>query len=186
MIPGTDFWWKLSVPEILDGLKIENVENLTKGNDIFDVWLDSGITWHNVIGEDLNLTKPVVVDLYLEGLDQFSGWFYSSLLTSLALQDCAPYKKLFVHGFTLDEKGRKMSKSLGNVIAPSHITEGKTSKKSSKGLVYGVDILRWWVAAHGSQGSSVSVGKNLLDQCKQDVDRLRNVTKFLLGKKNIF
>ena len=74
----------------------------------------------------------------------------------LAVQDCAPYKKLYVHGFTLDEKGRKMSKSLGNVIAPSQITQGKMSttpgKKSSKGgVVYGVDVLRWWVAAHGSQ-----------------------------------
>ena len=166
---GTDFWWKLTAGQILDGLHVENVATLTKGNDIFDVWLDSGLTWHNVIKDDLKRSK-IVVDLYLEGLDQFSGWFYSSLLTSLALQGCSPYKKLYVHGFTLDEKGRKMSKSLGNVIAPSNITEGKTStptKKASKGVVYGVDILRWWVAAHGSQSSAISVGKNLLDQCKQ-------------------
>lgn len=145
---GTDFWWKLSTPQILEGLSIKNVENLTKGKDIFDVWLDSGITWHNVIREDVKTStenSPTVVDLYLEGLDQFSGWFYSSLLTSLALQDCAPYKKLYVHGFTLDEKGRKMSKSLGNVIAPSFITEGKT-KKNSKGTVYGVDILRFYIS----------------------------------------
>jgi isoleucyl-tRNA synthetase len=126
--------------------------------------LDSGVTWHNVI-ECSTQRSPTVVDLYLEGLDQFSGWFYSSLLTSLALQGCAPYKKIFVHGFTLDEKGRKMSKSLGNVIPPSQITEGKSSTKGT--TVYGVDVLRWWVAAHGTQSSSIIVGKNLLDQCKQ-------------------
>ena len=83
-------------------------------NDILDVWFDSGITWNAVIPKSDDGTKKVA-DLYLEGLDQFSGWFYSSLLTSIGAQDTPAYKKIFVHGFTLDNKGRKMSKSLGKV-----------------------------------------------------------------------
>ena len=79
-----------------------------------DVWFDSGITWNAVIPKSDDGTKKVA-DLYLEGLDQFSGWFYSSLLTSIGAQDTPAYKKIFVHGFTLDNKGRKMSKSLGKV-----------------------------------------------------------------------
>ena len=96
-----------------------------------DVWFDSGSTWNSVLESESD-TK--VADLYLEGLDQFSGWFYSSLLTGIASQEVPPYKKVFVHGFTLDEKGRKMSKSLGNVVAPSQITKGQKAK--------GVDVLR--------------------------------------------
>ena len=113
--------------------------------------------------------------MYLEGLDQFSGWFYSSLLTSVAAQNCSPYKKIFVHGFALDEKGRKMSKSLGNVIAPSQITKSK-----------GVDVLRFWVAAHGNSSSSIQVSENLMSNCKQEFERFRNVLKFMLGNLSNF
>lgn len=116
-------------------------------------------------------------DLYLEGLDQFSGWFYSSLLTSIGSQGVPPYKKIFVHGFTLDENGRKMSKSLGNVVAPSQITRGGKHKST----VYGVDVLRYWVAAHGSNAANILVSNDLIGQTKQEVDRLRNVFKFILG-----
>lgn len=113
----------------LKGLN-EQALDVVKGKDILDVWFDSGITWNAVLPQD----KPA--DLYLEGLDQFSGWFYSSLLTSIGSKGRPAYKKIFVHGFTMDDKGRKMSKSLGNVIAPSEITKSKQSPK-------GVDSLRY-------------------------------------------
>ena len=124
-----------------------------------DVWFDSGITWNAVIPKSDDGTKKVA-DLYLEGLDQFSGWFYSSLLTSIAVQNSPPYKKLYVHGFTMDEEGIKMSKSVGNVVSPNQITHGWTpsnnkgkdidsqqNKKPKKAKnyeskVYGVDVLR--------------------------------------------
>ena len=102
------------------------------------MWFDSGVTWNAIIPAKNCQKTPEdttkVADIYLEGLDQFSGWFYSSLLTSVAAQNSPAYKRIFVHGFTLDEKGRKMSKSLGNVISPSQITKGKNPK--------GVDVLR--------------------------------------------
>ena len=155
---GTDFWWELENKEILDGLNIDT-QNLTKGRDILDVWFDSGITWHNII-EPNSCNTLKQSDVYLEGLDQFSGWFYSSLLTSVAVQNVSPYKQLYVHGFTMDEEGKKMSKSLGNVVSPAQITHGlaldenvgekqeaqkagkkkKTPNKSS--TTYGVDVLR--------------------------------------------
>ena len=158
---GPDFWWQMETKEILDGLNVDNSENMTKSNDILDVWFDSGITWHNIIEPNTsNALKQS--EVYLEGLDQFSGWFYSSLLTSVAVQNAPPYKKLYVHGFTMDEEGRKMSKSLGNVVSPSQITQGlyldnpsgkaQESHKAGKGMtkkatsrsssVYGVDVLR--------------------------------------------
>ena len=182
---GTDFWWTLSTEEILDTVDMENKSQLVKGTDILDVWFDSGMTWSSAIPEGMNGLRQSHV--YLEGLDQFSGWFYSSLLNGLALQGASPYKNLFVHGFTLDEEGRKMSKSLGNVIAPDQITMGastetnKKGKKSQTKKVYGVDVLRWWVAAHGSQNAAILVGDSLLTQTKQETDRLRNIFKFLLG-----
>lgn len=96
-----------------------------------DIWLDSGISWANV----LDGTK--VADLYLEGSDQFKGWFQSSLLTSVALRNKAPFKSIYIHGFAVDEKGNKMSKSLGNVIDPVEIINGKKGQKP-----YGIDVLR--------------------------------------------
>ena len=156
---GTDFWWKLDKEEILQGMNIDSIQSMTKGEDILDVWFDSGMTWYSNIevnpGDSLKQS-----DVYLEGLDQFSGWFYSSLLTSIAVQNAPPYKKLYVHGFTMDEEGIKMSKSVGNVVSPNQITHGWTpsnnkgkdidtqqNKKPKKAKnyeskVYGVDVLR--------------------------------------------
>lgn len=162
---GSDFWWKLEATDILRGLNVENSEQMTKSCDILDVWFDSGISWHNVIEPDSNSSLKQS-DVYIEGLDQFSGWFYSSLLTSVALQSAPPFKKLYVHGFTMDENGRKMSKSLGNVVSPTEITQGWSlkagsredqhipniplhsvtpSKKAAKQplTVFGVDVLRY-------------------------------------------
>lgn len=102
-----------------------DLENIKKGQDILDIWFDSGVSWSNV------LSGEKVADLYLEGIDQITGWFQSSLLTSVSLREKAPYKSLFVHGFTVDEKGLKMSKSLGNIILPKDVIEK-----------YGIDAMR--------------------------------------------
>lgn len=96
-----------------------------------DIWLDSGLSWAKV------LDGPKVANMYLEGYDQFAGWFQSSLLTSVAIRNKAPFKSLYVHGFAVDENGNKMSKSLGNVIDPAHIIAGKKGQKP-----YGIDVLR--------------------------------------------
>lgn len=96
-----------------------------------DIWLDSGLSWAKV------LEGPKVADLYLEGSDQFAGWFQSSLLTSIAIRNKTPFKSIYVHGFAVDEKGIKMSKSLGNVIDPMEIVAGKKGQKP-----YGIDVLR--------------------------------------------
>lgn len=174
---GTDFWWSLDgetlLPaEIRQSLGLAPEEECRKSADTLDIWFDSGISWHSV------LPAGRQADLYLEGLDQFSGWFYSSLLTGMAAGGRSPFKQVFVHGFTVDEQGRKMSKSLGNVVAPDDITKG--TAESGK-VVYGVDVLRWWVAAHASHSSSIQVGDSLLAQTKLEVDRIRNTFKFLLG-----
>ena len=99
---GTSFWWELSLEEILAGTSYSPEDHQREGLDIMDIWLDSGLSWSSVLEEGK------VADVYCEGLDQFSGWFYSSLLTSVALTGRAPYKKVFVHGFTLDENGNKV------------------------------------------------------------------------------
>ena len=99
---GTSFWWELSLEEILAGTSYSPEDHQREGLDIMDIWLDSGLSWSSVLEEGQ------VADVYCEGLDQFSGWFYSSLLTSVALTGRAPYKKVFVHGFTLDENGNKV------------------------------------------------------------------------------
>uniref|UniRef100_T1GHN0 isoleucine--tRNA ligase n=1 Tax=Megaselia scalaris TaxID=36166 RepID=T1GHN0_MEGSC len=163
-----DFWWsknpsEIISPDILGRLEI-SPENLVKGNDIFDIWFDSGTSWSSVLGENK------IADLYLEGYDQFTGWFQSSLLTSVAHRNCAPYKSLFVHGFTVDDKGLKMSKSLGNVISPSEII-----KK------FGTDSLRWWVAAHGTQHMSITVSNKLLQQSAESVSKIRATLRYLNG-----
>ncbi|XP_055914173.1 isoleucine--tRNA ligase, mitochondrial [Eupeodes corollae] len=163
-----DFWWTKSVEEILPAELLTEMnlkaENLVKGSDIFDIWFDSGSSWSSVLDGDK------VAELYLEGYDQFTGWFQSSLLTSIAARGCSPYKSLFVHGFTVDEKGHKMSKSLGNIISPKDIT-----KK------YGTDTLRWWVASHGTQHMSITVSDKLLQHCAESLSKIRSTLRYLNG-----
>ncbi|KAH8269968.1 hypothetical protein KR018_001134 [Drosophila ironensis] len=163
-----DFWWAKSVEQLLpDDIckKLgHDAKDLVKGSDILDIWFDSGSTWSAV------LKKDKVADLYLEGYDQFTGWFQSSLLMSIAARECAPYKALFVHGFTVDEKGHKMSKSLGNVISPKQIT-----KK------YGTDVLRWWVASHGTQHMAITVSDKLLQQAAENLSKVRGTLRYLNG-----
>ncbi|XP_060827749.1 isoleucine--tRNA ligase, mitochondrial [Bombus pascuorum] len=173
---GPDCWWEYSVKDLigLDIIKKLNIDpdDIVKGNDIMDIWFDSGISWSMVLPNKK-------ANLYLEGYDQFNGWFQSSLITSVALQGCPPYSDLFVHGFAVDEKGLKMSKSIGNVINPEEILLGGSNLK--KNPAYGVDVLRWWVANHSSQHTHVPVSKNLFDECKTCVNKLRLMLRFLLG-----
>ncbi|CAL8103992.1 unnamed protein product [Orchesella dallaii] len=169
---GLDFWWSAPVSDLVKDDKLS--ADLVKGTDIFDIWLDSGLTWQT-LGDK-------VADVYLEGQDQFQGWFQSSLLTSVALRGHAPYKNLYVHGFVVDEEGRKMSKSAGNVVDPTTIIDGS---KDGKSLALGADVLRWWVAAQGSaDGSNIPVNAVLLRASDDGVQKLRNVIRFLISYCN--
>lgn len=159
-----DFWWELDINDLVPKSSGLDASNLKKGNDILDIWFDSGISWSYVLEEDK------VADLYLEGHDQFTGWFQSSLMTSVAVRDIAPYKNIFVHGFAVDEKGKKMSKSVGNVISPEMIV-----KK------YGTDVMRWWIAAHATQHSSITVSDKLLEDGALNLMKIRSTLKYLLG-----
>ncbi|KAG5325590.1 SYIM protein, partial [Pseudoatta argentina] len=172
---GTNYWWELSTEKLI-GRELrqklnDNIDDFERGSDIMDIWLDSGLSW--------SILPEHKADLYLEGMDQFRGWFQSSLLTSIALQERSPYSALFVHGFAVDNKASKMSKSVGNVINPETITKG--GKNLSKDPAYGVDTLRWWIASHGCQHSQVPVTTALLRESHESVQKLRLVLRFLLG-----
>jgi isoleucyl-tRNA synthetase len=141
-----------------------------------DVWFDSGSSWAGVASERDELDYPA--DMYLEGSDQHRGWFQSSLLTSVAVNDKAPYKTVLTHGFVLDEKGFKMSKSLGNVIDPLQVIEGGNNKKLEP--AYGADVLRLWVASVDYSGD-VGIGPNIIKQTFESYRKLRNTARYLLG-----
>uniref|UniRef100_A0A146L1W0 Isoleucyl-tRNA synthetase n=1 Tax=Lygus hesperus TaxID=30085 RepID=A0A146L1W0_LYGHE len=176
---GADFWWTLPLDELIPKALRNSLdpETLSKGQDILDIWLDSGLSWSSVLGGK-------TADVYLEGVDQFTGWFQSSLITSVALQGKAPFSKVIVHGFAVDETGRKMSKSLGNVVDPQFITRGGPNLKQD--TAYGVDVLRWWVASHGLQHTTISISNRLLEECADNIKRLRNSLKFLMGSIDDF
>ena len=178
---GSDAWWELSVEELLPETYRNNGRTYRKGTDTMDVWFDSGSSWSAVADLRDNLTYPV--DIYLEGSDQHRGWFQSSLLTSVANNGCAPYKTVLTHGFTLDEKGYKMSKSLGNTIAPKTIIEGGNNKK--KEPPYGADVLRLWVASV-DYTSDMAIGPNILKQLADSYRKIRNTSRFLLGNIHDF
>ena len=165
---GIDAWFDLEAEELLG----EDAERYTKVTDILDVWFDSGVTHYSVLEQRDELAVPA--DLYLEGSDQHRGWFQSSLLPSTALRDAAPYKSVLTHGFTVDEQGRKMSKSIGNVIAPQEVWND-----------LGADILRLWVAATDYRGE-MSVSKNILKQMADSYRRIRNTARFLLSNLHGF
>lgn len=166
---GPDIWWTGSVEELFpDRICAElfvKKEDIIKGDDIMDIWFDSGISWSFVL-------EGLKSELYLEGVDQYIGWFQSSLLTSVAVGNGAPFKKIMTHGFAVDENGRKMSKSLGNVIDPESVTHGENA--------YGVDTLRWWVGNH-SHRNLVQVSDSILKLSAGNVQKLRITLRFLLG-----
>ena len=165
---GIDAWFETDPREFL-GTGTDAYEPVT---DVMDVWLDSGFS-HHVVGtlrEDVSMPA----DLYLEGSDQHRGWFQSSLLTSVGMYGRAPYKGVLTHGFTVDEHGRKMSKSLGNVIEPKQVCR-----------TLGADVLRLWVAATDYR-SEMSVSREILTRVADAYRRLRNTQRFFLGNLHGF
>ncbi len=177
---GSNAWWELSVADLLpDSLKPE-ADRYEKGQDTMDVWFDSGSSWA-AVARDRGLGYPV--DLYLEGSDQHRGWFQSSLLTSVASEGQSPYKTVLTHGFVLDEKGRKMSKSIGNVVDPAIVIEGGKNQKQEP--PYGADVLRLWVSSV-DYSSDVPLGQTILKQMSDVYRKIRNTSRFLLGNINDF
>jgi isoleucyl-tRNA synthetase len=160
---GVDAWFDLDPAELLGDAAME----YDKINDTLDVWFDSGVTHSCVMG-------GAQADIYLEGSDQHRGWFQSSLLTSVAMHGAAPYKSVLTHGFTVDAKGQKMSKSKGNVVAPQKVINS-----------LGADILRLWVASTDYRGE-MNVSDEILKRTADSYRRIRNTTRFLLANLNDF
>lgn len=178
---GSDAWWELPVADLLPEPYRSNGRRYRKSTDTMDVWFDSGSSWAAVAQQRPELTYPV--DLYLEGSDQHRGWFQSSLLTSVAVHGHAPYKTVLTHGFALDEQGRKMSKSLGNIIDPLVIIEGGKNQKQDP--PYGADVLRLWVSSV-DYSADVLIGKTILKQLADVYRKIRNTARFLLGNLHDF
>ena len=170
---GSDIWFMKDAKELLPaGYENSHSPNgkFTKETDIMDVWFDSGSSYMTLLRHNIY----VPADLYLEGADQYRGWFNSSLITSTALFGKAPYKTIVTHGFTLDGEGRKMSKSLGNVIDPANVC--KTN---------GADVLRLWVASVDYQ-SDMPISNDLLKQISETYRKIRNTIKFILANTSDF
>ncbi len=172
---GADIWFEADMQTLLP----ENTAcpgcgstALEKENDILDVWFDSGVSHAAVLEARANLHWPA--DLYLEGSDQHRGWFHSSLLTAVGLRDAAPYKAVLTHGFVVDADGKKMSKSLGNVIAPKKVIDR-----------YGAEILRLWVSASDYQ-EDIRISDTILKQLSDAYRRIRNTGRFILGNLSDF
>ncbi|MDJ0650056.1 MAG: isoleucine--tRNA ligase, partial [Xenococcaceae cyanobacterium MO_188.B19] len=177
---GSDAWWELSVEELLPESYRNNGKTYRKGIDTMDVWFDSGSSWASVV-KARGLQYPV--DVYLEGSDQHRGWFQSSLLTSVAVNNTAPYKTVLTHGYVVDENGRKMSKSLGNGVDPRVIIEGGKNKKQEP--PYGADVLRLWVSSV-DYSSDVRIGNSIVKQLADIYRKIRNTSRFLLGNLHDF
>jgi len=183
---GADIWWERDEAELLPPAYRNQADQWRKGSDTMDVWFDSGSSWASVLGgleaeADSSLNYPA--DLYLEGSDQHRGWFQSSLLTSVAVNGAAPYKRVLTHGFTLDEKGRKMSKSLGNVVDPAVIVEGGKNQKQEP--PYGADVLRLWVSSV-DYSADVPLGPGIVKQLADVYRKVRNTARYLLGNLHDF
>jgi len=177
---GSNAWWEMPVEELLPESYRNDGHTYVKGTDTMDVWFDSGSSWA-AVAQRRGLGYPV--NLYLEGSDQHRGWFQSSLLTSVATHGHAPYQTVLTHGFVLDEQGRKMSKSLGNVVDPDiAINGGKNQKQDPP---YGADVLRLWVSSV-DYANDVPLGKNILKQMSDVYRKIRNTARFLLGNLHDF
>ncbi|XWS22450.1 hypothetical protein CRYUN_Cryun29cG0035900 [Craigia yunnanensis] len=175
-LKGSDAWWYMTVEDLLPDQYRHKASEYEKGTDTTDVWFDSGSSWAAVLGKRDSLSFPA--DLYLEGTDQHRGWFQSSLLTSIATKGKAPYSSVITHGFVLDEKGSKMSKSLGNVVDPRTVIEGGKNQKEAPG--YGADILRLWVSSVDYTGD-VMIGPQVVRQMSDIYRKLRGTLRYLLG-----
>ncbi|MDR1168576.1 MAG: class I tRNA ligase family protein [Heliobacteriaceae bacterium] len=150
----------------------KNIKGFVKENDIMDVWFDSGISWQAVVNARSEELGTTPVEMYLEGSDQHRGWFQSSLLTAVAVEGKAPYKTVLTHGFVMAADGKKMSKSLGNSVAPEEIIK-----------VYGADVLRLWAASIDYR-NDVRIGETIISHLVEVFKKIRNTARFLLG--NLF
>lgn len=177
---GTDAWWAHSAEELLpEGFKCPHCggTHFHKEKDIMDVWFDSGSTWNGVLRyphEESWKDMSYPCDLYLEGSDQHRGWFHSSLLTSVAVNGYAPYKAVLTHGFTMDGEGRKMSKSVGNVVAPQDVINK-----------YGADVMRLWISSVDYQGD-VRLSDKIVKSMSDVYRKIRNTFRYLLGNLSDF
>ena len=171
---GSDAWYKYDANDILPKTEVCEcgASDWEKDPDIMDVWFDSGSTWSAVCRERPELRWPV--DMYMEGADQFRGWFQSSLLTCVATQGVAPYKEVLCHGWVVDEKGKQMHKSAGNGMEPSEIIRD-----------YGADIIRLWVAS-SDYTVDVRAGKEIFRQLSEAYRKMRNTARFMLGNISDF
>lgn len=170
---GADIWFEKEADELLPKSSRCNAcghTSFSKETDILDVWFDSGISHAAVLEARPYLEWPA--DLYLEGSDQHRGWFHSSLLTAVGTRNSAPYKSVLTHGFVVDADGKKMSKSLGNTIAPNEVINK-----------YGAEILRLWVSASDYR-DDIRISDNILKQLSDAYRRIRNTCRFMLG--NLF
>jgi len=167
---GIDAWQALDPRELLG----DDADTYEKNKDTLDVWFDSGATHQTVLRGSHAQQSTFPADLYLEGSDQHRGWFHSSLLTSSMLNGTPPYKALLTHGFTVDEHGKKMSKSLGNTMAPQKISDN-----------LGADILRLWVASTDYTGE-LSISEEILKRVTESYRRIRNTLRFLLANTSDF
>ncbi len=164
---GISAWDKLNLEDFID-----DHEEYIKTSDTLDVWFDSGVTHFAVSSKRFG--NKVISDLYLEGSDQHRGWFQSSLLTSIAMNNSAPYKTVLTHGFVVDEQGRKQSKSLGNVVSPQKVWDS-----------LGADILRLWVASTDFRSEMVA-SDEILKRTSDQYRRIRNTFRFILGNLSDF
>ena len=171
---GSDAWYKYEANEILpEGFKCEcGCTEFTKEMDIMDVWFDSGVSHAAVCNEEHGLRWPA--DLYLEGADQYRGWFQSSLLTSVAAKGRAPYKAVCTHGWVVDGEGKAMHKSLGNGMSPDEVTEK-----------FGADILRTWVAS-SDYHADIRISQDILKQLSDAYRKIRNTARFILSNLGDF
>ena len=172
---GSDAWYKYEAEQIIPAGEVCEkcgASEWTKDTDIMDVWFDSGSTHAAVLEERPELRFPA--DMYMEGGDQFRGWFQSSLLTSVASKGCAPYKSVLCHGWVVDEQGKQMHKSAGNGVEPSEIIKD-----------YGADIIRLWVAS-SDYTVDVRAGKNIFKQLSEAYRKIRNTARFILGNLDGF
>ncbi|MFQ6341443.1 isoleucine--tRNA ligase [Campylobacter sp. VTCC 70190] len=166
---GADVWWEFEIKDLIPQNSKYKAENLEKVYDILDVWFDSGSTFNAVLNSGLYDAGAKRASMYLEGSDQHRGWFQSSLLVGTAINECAPYESILTHGFTTDEKGQKMSKSKGNVIAPEYVAKS-----------YGVEILRLWILL-SDYSSDLKISDNILKQVSEQYRKIRNTIRFLLA-----
>ena len=172
---GSDVWFEKDIKELLpEGFSCPDCggTDFQKANDILDVWFDSGVS-HQAVFHTL-IQRDLPADLYLEGSDQHRGWFQSSLIPSVAIDGKPPYRQVLTHGFVVDGEGRKMSKSLGNVMKPQEIIQN-----------FGADILRLWVAS-SSYNDDVRISKEIVDRLVDGYRKIRNTVRYLLGNLDGF